>query len=319
MKYNSIFLWLAVIALISIFLLMIPLFGNYKISDYSEENPSPIFFSLKSNEFKYSLIVSLSISIPLVIELFIRALFVKKSLHLLYLVMAPNSITLLLLAVPDLIILFYVLEFSDLYVLNYVLKMRLILLLWASFAQIHLYGGNRWSYYGTLMSVTFANISRVLVFYTDFKAGFMQSYIMVFIASVFNILALITFLMMAYRWFNYVYQETRTKPLTKDQYLCNIYTTASLICWVGLTIIYFSCPTATNWLEYDPIALTCHTLIFTVFYIFIIIFENKAMQRELVRTKASLIQNDRFHTHWNCIVCVGGTRGEIYFYPLHLS
>ena len=298
LKSNSIFFWLAVINIVSLFLLIIPVIGNYQLVDYSNENPSPIFYSLRSNEFRYALIVSLSISIPLVFELFIRAVFMKKSLHLLYMVIAPNSITLLLLAVPDLIILFYVVEYADIYVLNYVLKARLVLILWISFVQIHSYGGNQWSYYGTLITVIFENIARVLGFFKDFYVGPMQSYMMVLLPMVFNILALITTLFMSFRWFYYVYQETKSKPLTKEQYLCNIYTVAGLICWIGLTVNYFAYPNASNWIEWDPNALTSHTLIFTVFYIFIIIYENKATQRELVRTKASSITSFSIFIFW---------------------
>ena len=290
MKFaKSIFLWLAVITFITMFLLIIPFIGNYKIVDYSEINPAPIFYSVKSSEFKYALIVSLSISIPLVIELFIRAVFMKKSLQLLYMLLAPNFMTLLLLAVPDLIILFYAVEFSDLYVLNYVLKARLVLILWVTFAQIHSYGGNHWSYGGTLATVIFENVARVLGYYKDFYANPMQAYIMVSIGVTFNTLALITFLIMACHWFHHVYEETKTKPLTKDQYLCNIYTVAGLICWIEISINYFAYPRASNWLLWDPNALTSNTLIFTVFYIVIIIFENKVIQRELVRTTVSFI------------------------------
>ena len=286
-KSLSIYESMCLVSLASVILILIPFILSLKSSNISEEYAHPVYNSLHSNEFKFALIISLSISIPLVVELFFRAIQITNSFRLLCLTVAPNFVTLLILAVPDLILLCYVIESSNLYVLNLMLNIRLILVLWSSFVYIHMYGGKNWSYLGSLLTCIFASGARVLSYYQDFCSNEKIILIIVMLSLILNTLSFVLYLSLFISWFIFLYKETRSKSLTTDQYLCSIYATAGLICWIGIMTSYAFDASPSKWLDWNSDALTSHTLIFTVFYIFIIIFESKAVQREMVQTKVS--------------------------------
>ena len=279
----KVLIWLIFICAISLFLIALPLISDWKFSML--ESPPQIYYSLQSKEVHYALIVSLSLAIPLLVELWIRIILIQKSWKLFLLAVAPNTLTFFLLTIPDLIILFYLTESLDLYLFGLVVMARAILLICVLLIFIYSSGGKIWSSRGILFVSLTASAARVIAFYRDYVIDQTQYYVMEYFSLVLNILALITFLFMLCKWFRYIYHETKTHPLATNQYLCNIYTIAGLICWVGLTVNQFAFKNGSHWLQWDVNALTTHTLIFTVFYILIIVFEGRVMQREMLQTK----------------------------------
>ena len=277
------------ICVISLLLVALPLIGDRKF--YKLEGPPQIYYSMQTKEFKYALIVSLSISIPLLVELGIRIILMQKSWKIFLATIAPNTLTLLLLTIPDLITLFYLTESLNIYIFGFIFVGRIILLICVMLIFVYSSGGKIWSSRGILFVSLTACAARVIGFYRDFVIGQTQYYMMEYFSLALNILALVTYLFMLCKWFHYIYYETKTHPLTTNQYLCNIYTIAALICWVGLTVNQFLFKNATYWLQWDVNALTTHTLIFTVFYIFIIVFEGRVMQREMLQTKVYSFHN----------------------------
>ena len=277
------------ICVISLLLVALPLIGDRKF--YKLEGPPQIYYSMQTKEFKYALIVSLSISIPLLVELGIRIILMQKSWKIFLATIAPNTLTLLLLTIPDLITLFYLTESLNIYIFGFFFVGRIILLICVMLIFVYSSGGKIWSSRGILFVSLTACAARVIGFYRDFVIGQTQYYMMEYFSLALNILALVTYLFMLCKWFHYIYYETKTHPLTTNQYLCNIYTIAALICWVGLTVNQFLFKNATYWLQWDVNALTTHTLIFTVFYIFIIVFEGRVMQREMLQTKVYSFHN----------------------------
>ena len=111
---NTIFS-LILMCLISVCIIVFPIVTN-QLPFSEADKDSVIYYSLRSTEFKYALIVSLSVSIPLLFELLIRLVVMRKSFQLIMLTIAPSTITLLLLAIPDLVYLFYVNETGDMHV-----------------------------------------------------------------------------------------------------------------------------------------------------------------------------------------------------------
>ena len=281
----KIFLILISMCLISLLAIVLPFSAQI---DFSENNDKPhIYYSLQSTEFKYSLIVSLSLSIPLLIELFVWVLLMRKSIQIFLQTIAPNTITILLLAVPDLIFLFFVHKSGDIYLFSVVMYARLLLMLCAVFIFISSTGGKIWSHRIILFMSALSSVARVLSFYRIYFPGNYRYYVTELLPIILNLITLITFLYMACRWFHFIYYETKTKPLTTDQYMCSVYTLACAICWLGIKINLVANRNSIDWVYWDVSALTTHTLLFTVFYIFIFVFEGRAMQREMLLTKVS--------------------------------
>ena len=282
---NTVFTLIS-ICLISVFIIVFPITAK-RLAFTEADKDSVIYHSLRSTEFKYALIISLSVSIPLIFELFIRVVLMKKSLQLFLLTIAPSTITLLLLSIPDLVYLFYVNESGDMYVFVMVMYSRLIIMLCTIAVFLSSAGGKVWSSRGLIFVALSTCTNRILSFYRFYISGNAQFFVAEIFPIALNILTIIVFLYMSYKWFHHVYQETKTKPLTTDQYMCSVYVFSTLVCWVGLTINQFIFKNGTDWLQWDANALTTHISFFTVFYVLIIVFEGRVMQREMVQTKAS--------------------------------
>ena len=301
--------------MISLFAIIIPTIKDNKLHSL-DASSLPIYYSLQSTEFKYALIISLSISIPLLLELCIRIFLMKKSLQLLISTVVPNAVTLLLLTVPDLIMLFYLTVSANISIFGLLMIGRLLLLQCVMLIMIRSSGGPIWTSRGIILTSSTSCVARILGFYRQyFSVADTGYYTMDLTALLLNIITLICFIYLSVRWFYHIYQETKTKLLTTNQYLCNTYTAAGLICIVGLTVNQQANKNAIDWLQWDANALTIHILMFTVFYIFIIVFEGRAMQREMIQTKVRLTYLVQCNAY-NYEFATGGTRNEIYVYPL---
>ena len=274
------------ICLGSLFAIVLPFIA--KLSLFETDDTPPIYHSLQSLDFKYSLIVGLSLSIPLLFELFMRLLLMRKSFRIFVQTIAPNTITILLLAIPDLIFLFYcVRKSADINVFGVAMYARLVLTLCSVLIFINGTGGKIWSSRVILFISVLSSVGRVFGFYRYYFSLNIRYYMAELLPLVLNLITLITFICMTIRWFYHIYQETKTKPLTTDQYMCSVYTFACAMSWLGITVNLLVNKDAVDWTQWDVNALTTHTLLSTMFYIFIIVFEGRAMQREMMQTKAS--------------------------------
>ena len=238
----------------------------------------PILASLQSNEFQICLIASLSVAIPMFFELLLRIILYTKIDYIL-----PNFFTFTTLAFPDLIILFYVRTSSDLITLNYIFKARMILLTWLTYTLIKKYGGNAWSHRGLLFSFIFLCIGRVFAVYKGYLSIELRSMLdigqVVSDSSTFLI-----YIVMCLRWYQYFLTKSKF-AITTDQYLCNIYATAFLIVYCGLYLVLYTSLSSLDWFNWDSNELTLNTLTYTVYYIIVIVFEGRALQRDMLQTK----------------------------------
>jgi len=265
-------------------IIIAPLLVHWKMVD-SASSP-PVLIALKSTEYQTSLIVSLSISTPMFLELLLRIFMNAKVEFVL-----PNAIILTALAIPDLIILTYVRIFLDLNALNYLLKARLLLFMWLACTFIKKCGGSRWSYYGLLMSFTFLCVGRILSFYKGYFSQEVHDVLNI-LGSISDLQAFVTFMFMSVRWFHFIYKEIKNNSMTNHQYLCNLYVTAVLITCSGLYINMNTSPDAVDWYNWDTNELIFSTLMFTIFYVIVILFEGRALQREMLQTK---VCNQSYH------------------------
>jgi len=117
-SYNVV---MSLLLICSLVVIIVPLSVDWKMVDLASS--PPVLFALQSDDYRTSLVVSLSISCPMFLELLLRIFLNAKVEFVL-----PNAIVLTALAIPDLIILTYVRTFLDLYALNYLLKARLLCL-----------------------------------------------------------------------------------------------------------------------------------------------------------------------------------------------
>ena len=269
---------LATVSAITLFLSALPEMMTWEMVAIENIKSPPVLVSLKSYEFQICLIVSLSASVPMFFELLLRIILFAKIDYIL-----PNFFTFATLALPDLLILFYIRNSLDLLFLDFVVKARMILLGWLTLTLIKKYGGKTWPQRGLLTTFIFLCIGRVLAVYKGYISS--ELYNMFDIGHIISdSTAFLMYIMMCLRWYQYIL----TKPkfaITTDQYLCNIYATAFLITCIGVYLVLYTSPSTLDWFNWSSNELTFHTLTYTVFYIIVIVFEGRALQRDMLQTK----------------------------------
>ena len=126
-----------IIFCIPVILKIQPLLGN----DVTGNN---IYDAMRSTEVLYALILSLSMSLPLTFELFLRFI-ISPSYKSTSAAITHNLAVLLSLVIPDAITLFYVIPYQDTGIMSVVLKLRFLFISWAflSFLNRRVFDG--WS------------------------------------------------------------------------------------------------------------------------------------------------------------------------------
>ena len=157
----------------------------------------------------------------------------RKTFRYLMQTIAPNTIIFFLLAVPDFILLFYVHESGDIFVFSVAINARFLIMICAVFAILSTTGGKIWSCRINIFMSVLASVAQVLSFYRYNLPRDYRLYVSDLLPLILNLITLISFLYMACRWFHFIYYETKTKPLTTDQYMCSVYTLACAFCLFG--------------------------------------------------------------------------------------
>ena len=253
-----------------------------KMVAFSAVNAPPVLAALQSSEFLICLVVSLSVSVPMFFELLLRIIFYAKIDYIL-----PNLLTFTTLALPDLLILFYVRTSSDLVSLNFILKARMILLAWLTFALLKKYGGHAWSQRGLLTSFVLLCIGRILAVYKGYISNEVYNVVNI-CGAISDSFSFVVFFIMCLRWYQHIFTKSRSATITTDQYLCNIYATAFLLTSIGIYLDLYSSPSTLDWFNWNSNELTILTMTYTVFYIIVIVFEGRALQRDMLQTKVKI-------------------------------
>ena len=274
------------LSIITLGICLIPVILNWDLdAGQRDEFKLPIASSLLSKEFYTSLVVSLSISIPLIIELITRPIMITKS-SLFDKVLFSNCIILLSLAIPDIIILFYVIPYRDLKILNFILRARLVVVFWSSFTVMLNYGGGVvWGKNNTLLCQVFVCGGRIIGIFRSQCVGFAYKALL-YSGFTFDALAFIIFISLAYKWLAFVYIESKKlKTQSADRYLCSVYVVATLVWLTGILVTFYMNPNSVEWSTSDSTKLTIHTLMYTVYYVLILVFEGKVLTREILMAK----------------------------------
>ena len=265
----------------SLLIFLFPILVQWNLVDVA--NSPPVLSALQSSEYQTSLVVSVSMSAPMFLELLLRIFLNAKLEYVL-----PNTIILASLAIPNIIILTYINVSFDLNALNYLLKARLLLLMWLALSFIRKYGGKKWSSKGLIICFTFLCVARIMGFYKGYYSRKVHDTLNI-LGTIADVIAFITFILMSVKWYRFIFTETKFVTMTNHQYLCNIYVTAVTITCIGLYINTYSSSNSIDWYNVNKNSLTITSMMFTSFYMIVLLFEGRALQREMLQTK--VLQN----------------------------
>ena len=272
-----------VFCVLSLIVTSIPMTCRWELVVLEERVLPPIATSIRSFEFIISLVASLSLSVPILIELIVR--FISTSnVSAVKLTIVPNASLLFALMMPDLLMLFYASQYNSLEAMLYLVNARLIMLEAATFSYLCSKGSIIWSKRGTLFTAVPYFVARIFGVYIDYFDGRMKI-IFTITSLLFEIFSTIVYLLLTIRWFLYIQNKRKANiKMSLNDSLCNNYVIALLLCSAGTAGNYFA-HDAVTWSQWDTTNLTIHTSVYTVFYIFIIVFEGRLAHSDMIQTK----------------------------------
>ena len=272
--------YLTIISVCALISFLIPIAMKWTLIELaSVENP-PVLVALQSNKYQISLVVSLSVSAPMCLELLLRIL--NANLEF----VVPNAIIIMSLAIPDLMVLLYVRPYADLIFLNYVLRARLLLFLWLVFIFIKKYGQDKWSNVWLLSSFTFLCIGRLTAFYRGFFTQNTHD-VLSYLSFISDTITIVICIISSISWYRFILNERKQTAITTQQYMCNVYVTAALVMLTGFYIRLYSSQTTLEWYNWNTNQLCVYSVMFTIFYSVVMVFQGRAFQREMLQTKVS--------------------------------
>ena len=254
--------------------------------DGTYPNSTPIYSAVTSREYYVSLITTVGISIPILIDFFSRIVLSSKfpkfenSTQNVYLVASA----IISLTALDLFCLLYVVPNVDLTALNYVVKVKIIMTSSSAFYSIYKYGKDQWSSHGILTCLFCVCSGRVLSIYRVHLIGFLYQLIMIS-TSILDSCTFLLFICMTMKWFSILYKDYKTKTITKDQYLCTVYTVSYLFLLCVYFSVQYSHPQLSEWYYASNINLIAFFFVFCAYYVLILILEGKALQRDVLLTQ----------------------------------
>ena len=277
---------LAIFSVVTFLAITLPEMMKWKMVDLADGKSPLLLESLKSYEFQISLVVSLSMSAPMFFELLLRMLLYGKLDYVL-----PNILTLTTLALPDMIILCYVRTAIDLISLNLILQSRFILFSWLAFSFIKKYGGKFWSSSRMIALFILICLGRIFGVYKGY-VDYRSYQILNIFGMITDSIACLFFPLLCLKWYYYLYKKTKTvATITNNQYMCNVYVTAYFQTCSGISMIIYTSPNTLDLMKWNENELTLHTLMYTVFYIIVIVFEGRVLQHEMLQAKVFKILN----------------------------
>jgi len=272
-------LFLFIVSLVDLIICLIPIvLGIAPLLGFQMAGNN-INSAIESTEFKYSLIVSLSMSLPMAFELMLRVI-INQNFRATSSVVGHNFAVLLSLVIPDSIALFYVIPYHAVGILSVVLRARLMFITWAflSFMNRRIFNG--WSPRLSALLHVVLCVSSLPPFYKVYCPPPVSFPLEIIIGYLGPLFSLYIMGRLCYRWVLFMRNETRDKDLSTELYLDNIYVCAygvTMFCLIVLRLCY---PNYAEWYQYNSTFLAGITLTSTVFYTIIIVFERRVLHRD---------------------------------------
>ena len=276
---------LTIISLFTVVACVFPIvFPKYFIPIIAPDD-SPIDIALQSKENLISLVASTSITGPLFFDLFIRVATLydegglSKSL-------LPNAILLISLVGPNMYLLIHIIPNLDYASYNVVVNIRFVLAVWTTLSSMNHMEVSLWSHgmaAGLYFSVCLAftiNLYQIYIHddFTDIVCDALFQ-----IAAVSSCLLL---LRLSWGWYAYVYRSVRaSKRMSTQQHLGTVHLTALILLLLSSLAIIAATVEQRSWYDLTSTVMTLQNIKYTLFYVTLIVFENRAVQIDLTMTK----------------------------------
>ena len=288
---HTIHLSLISVTIIGVLISCIPIMINWKFPFPTDSPPEdlPMIVGIKSIEYKMSLISSMSLSVHMVVDYLGHAI-VSPEDFLSYRDSKSNLILLVSLLVPDVIQYFCIIPYEDFVLFHCIQYIRFILITCTTLGYLSAFGGSLWHTHEVIVTATFIAIGSILRFYSCY---FTKDILIVFevVSTVAFAIGSFALFLLLKRWFLDIYRNNfhhNTLLLSFDQYCCNIYLFAFAVTVSALWILLFVYKIP-PWYQHDMIFLVSETMLFSVFYVIVTVFQGRAAVREAAISKAGSV------------------------------
>ena len=278
---RSFHMHLAFISLASLLSTLTPIINNWKMPALSSTNAPLVVTALQSNEYQICLVIGVSVSAPMFVEVLLKALSARLEFDL------TSAVIISSLAIPDLITLTYIRAHLNLNAFNFIIKARTILLLWFVLILIKRSGGKRWPHLGMVSCFTLLSVGRVIAFYKAYYTNYINDTLAI-LGGMSDAGAFLIFILMSIRWYKFILRQRKVAVITTNQHMCNAYVTATLLAFSGMYLNVYSSPSTLDWYQWDTRKLCVFSMSFTLFYLTVMVFEGRILQREILETKVNM-------------------------------
>ena len=269
---------------LSFIVCMIPLLFPNLFGSLQAPDDSSITDALLSNENKLALVVSLCLTGPLFIDLFIRAIISVWS-HASKKSVGPPVILLMSLVLPDLALLFPVVARLGYDFYNFIINVRFIFAVWSALSFMNSLSNNMWNKKSALALYIAVNATVVINNYYVFVKIKILAFLMALMIGILSLIIFYFLFRISFRWYTYVYHSTKIKVLSTEQYLGTIYMTSVLFLFLWSICSFFYSMSGTKWYDVTTEMVILQDMKYTIFYVMLIVFENRAVQRDMTMTK----------------------------------
>ena len=267
---------------------LVPLIFSWQLAMPSNQSILPISIAIDSNAYLLSLVASISISVHMVVDLLGHGILSGRSNIFCYRDSLSNLIILVSLLIPDFVQIFYVIPYNDPLIFHLIHRIRNAMIIFATLGYLSIVGGNIWRTTRVILAMTLANLGFILKFY-----GFFAIHGEYLLLSIFSMIcfAVATFILVlcTSTWSKYIVNIHRSgQRLTTNENCCNVYLISF---WVAITWLWSLCLGRNfgNWYDYKTSTAIQQNVLFSAYYILIVVFQRHIAIREAVTYSVSLI------------------------------
>eukprot|EP01041_Mallomonas_annulata_P002326 gene2326-4526_t len=270
-------------ATISSILCALPLFLQWTFDDEwnYEEQDAPIYSSMVSLEFTYSLIASASISIPMIMD-FILTMIYSSNDVLFTRVSTARFILLLAIFIPDICILFIAIPLQNPGILACLFGIRGVVMTYAVFGHLWEFGEPIFRCNFFVCAILLPIMSYVIRCYSVFLP---QNVLLYYLHIGTNFLGLCMVAKLGFQWLKII----RCKPLsemTVSQYSCNVFiilTTTAVTILTLMTLITGGTIDKNTSVMY----LTVYTYVEAAYTVMIAVLQSRIVTQEILQIEKS--------------------------------
>ena len=264
-------------------LCVIPSFFSFQFQSPPdlEIKSTPIFKAVHSNSYLISLISSASMSVHLLVD-FVGHNFISREDIFSYRDSFSKLVILAFLLTPDLAQLFIVIPESNYVAYMLIRFIRYVSWMSATFGYLARYGGPIWCSKAVIFGLFLVDLAWILKFISFFDVHLNS---LAIISNSLVAFGLIIFAVISYQYIRkQIIFFMKNIQISSDDYCCNVYLVAFWITCFGLAfqLMFNDFP---HWYEVNTEMVVAETMLYTVYYVVITVFQGKAALVDAVASK----------------------------------